>query len=88
MERVKKWESDHGQIPAGAFVAMRTDSSKRWPDSAKMENKDRKGVANYPGWSLPALKYLYGGRRNGEIAAQGHAGIEMLNAMLAQAFRV
>jgi len=25
LERVKKWEKDHGQIPTGAFVAMLTD---------------------------------------------------------------
>jgi hypothetical protein len=60
---------DHGQIPAGAFVAMRTDWSKRWPDAAKMENKDAHGVAHYPGWSLPALKYLYEDRK---ITASGH----------------
>ena len=48
---------DHGQIPAGAFVAMRTDWSKRWPDTAKMENKDANGIAHYPGWSLAVLKY-------------------------------
>ena len=35
LERMKKWEKDHGQIPSGAFVAMRTDWSKRWPDAAK-----------------------------------------------------
>src|SRR5215471_19766044 len=34
LDRVKKWEKDHGQIPASAFVAMRTDWSKRWPDAA------------------------------------------------------
>jgi len=43
LERVKKWEKDHGQIPIGAFVAMRTDWSKRWPDGIKMENKDANG---------------------------------------------
>jgi kynurenine formamidase len=69
MERIKKWESDHGQIPAGAFVAMRTDWAKRWPDAAKMENKDGKGVAHYPGWSLPVLKFLYEERK---ITASGH----------------
>jgi kynurenine formamidase len=69
LERVKKWEKDHGQIPAGAFVAMRTDWSKRWPDGIKMENKDANGVAHYPGWSLPALKYLYEERK---ITASGH----------------
>lgn len=69
IERLKKWESVHGHIPAGAFVAMRTDWSKRWPDAAKMENKDAKGVAHYPGWSLPALKFLYEERK---ITASGH----------------
>lgn len=69
LDRVKKWEKDHGQIPAGAFVAMRTDWSKRWPDTAKMENKDANGVAHYPGWSLPVLKYLYEERK---ITASGH----------------
>jgi kynurenine formamidase len=68
-ERVKRWEKDHGQIPSGAFVAMRTDWSKRWPDAAKMENKDKNGVAHYPGWSLPVLKYLYEVRK---ITASGH----------------
>src|SRR5258708_30359772 len=48
LDRLKKWEKDHGQIPAGAFVAMRTDWSKRWPDAAKIENKDANGVAQYP----------------------------------------
>ena len=69
LERLQKWENDHGKIPADAFVAMRTDWSKRWPDAAKMENKDAKGIAHYPGWSLPALKFLYGERK---ITASGH----------------
>jgi len=69
LERVKKWEKDHGPIPAGAFVAMRTDWSKRWPDAARMENKDANGIAHYPGWSLPVLKYLYEERK---ITASGH----------------
>ena len=48
---------------------MRTDWSKRWPDAATMENKDANGVAHYPGWSLPVLKYLYEERK---ITASGH----------------
>ncbi len=69
LERVKKWEADHGPIPAGAFVAMRTDWSKRWPDGAAMANKDKEGVSHYPGWSREALKYLYEERK---ITASGH----------------
>lgn len=69
LERVKKWETDHGAIPGGAFVAMRTDWSKRWPDGSAMENKDAKGVSHYPGWTKEALKYLYEQRK---ITASGH----------------
>jgi kynurenine formamidase len=69
LDRVKKWETDHGAIPGGAFVAMRTDWSKRWPDGAAMENKDAKGVSHYPGWTMEALKYLYEERK---ITASGH----------------
>ncbi len=49
IERLKKWEKNHGQIPAGAIVAIHTDWSRRWPDAAKMENKDANGIAHYPG---------------------------------------
>jgi kynurenine formamidase len=73
LERVKKWESEHGAIPAGAFVALRTGWSKRWPDSAAMQNKDEKGISHYPGWSLTALKYLYEERK---ITASGHETID------------
>ena len=69
VERLTKWEDAHGRIPEGAFVAMRTDWSKRWPDPAKMSNKDSADVAHYPGWSLPALKFLYEERK---VTASGH----------------
>jgi kynurenine formamidase len=69
MEDVKDWEKRHGLIPEGAFVAMRSDWSRRWPDIAAMQNKDAHGTAHYPGWSLDVLKYLYEDRK---ITASGH----------------
>lgn len=69
MDDVRAWEKKHGKIPKGAFVAMRTDWSKRWPDMAAMQNKDENGIAHYPGWSLEVLKYLYEKRK---ITASGH----------------
>ena len=69
LERVKRWETDDGQIPPGAFVAMRSDWSKRWPDADKMANKDANGIAHHPSWSLPALKHLY---EECKITASGH----------------
>ena len=69
LKDVKAWEVRHGKIPAGAFVALRTDWSKRWPDAAAMANKDDRGVCHYPGWSLDVLKYLY---EDCKITASGH----------------
>jgi kynurenine formamidase len=69
MEDVQAWEAKHGKIPAQAFVAMRTDWSKRWPSTSSMDNKDSQGVAHYPGWSFEVLKYLYEDRK---ITASGH----------------
>lgn len=69
MEDVKAWEAKHGPIPEGAFVAMRTDWSKRWPDMKAMLNKDANGIAHYPGWSMEVLRYLYEERK---ITASGH----------------
>lgn len=66
---VKAWEARHGRIPAGAFVAMRTDWSKRWPDDAALANKDAAGTAHYPGWSMDVLKLLYEERH---VTATGH----------------
>ena len=69
MDDVRDWQQRHGPIPQGAFVAMRTDWSKRWPDAKAMRNEDASGVAHYPGWSLEVLKYLY---EDGKITASGH----------------
>jgi kynurenine formamidase len=69
MEDVRHWERQHGPVPEGAFVAMRSDWCRRWPDMKAMENKDADGVAHYPGWSLEVLKYLYEDRK---ITASGH----------------
>lgn len=69
MGDVRAWEKRHGKVPKGAFAAMRTDWSKRWPDPAAMRNADANGVAHYPGWSREVLKYLYEERK---ITASGH----------------
>jgi kynurenine formamidase len=66
---VNAWETRHGRIPRGAFVAMRTDWAKRWPNSAALANRDANGVFHYPGWSQEVLKLLYEDRG---ITASGH----------------
>ena len=69
VDDITAWEKRHGTIPRGAFVAMRTDWSKRWPDDAALANKDASGVFHYPGWSRAALELLYEKRG---ITASGH----------------
>lgn len=69
MDDVRDWERRHGPIPEGAFVAMRTDWSRRWPDMEAMRNRDARGIAHSPGWSLEVLRYLYEERK---ITASGH----------------
>ena len=69
LDDIHKWETKHGRVPTGAFAAMRTDWSKRWPDNDAMQNRDSNGISHYPGWSLEALRYLYEKRG---IIASGH----------------
>jgi kynurenine formamidase len=69
MKDVRTWEKNHGSIPEGSFVAMRTDWSKRWPNQDAMQNNDKNGIAHYPGWSMEVLKYLFEQRK---VTATGH----------------
>lgn len=69
MEDLKAWEAQHGPIPEGSLVALRTDWSKRWPDPAAMANRDAAGVQHFPGWSAEPLKYLFETRK---VTAVGH----------------
>lgn len=69
VEDVLQFEAEHGLIEEGSFVALRTDWSKRWPDKVAFDNKDADGNSHAPGWSLPALEFLFQERK---IKAIGH----------------
>jgi kynurenine formamidase len=66
---ITNWQTHYGPIPPGAFVALRTGWSTRWPDAARMRNLDEDGVAHSPGWSIDVLRFLCEERG---IAACGH----------------
>ena len=57
VEDILEWESVHGKIPEGSFVAFMSNWSKRKTQEA-MENADEEGVKHYPGWSMEALEFL------------------------------
>ena len=53
---IKDYEAKYGPIPDGAFVALRTDWYKHWPDMDALSGAAEDGSENFPGWSLEALK--------------------------------
>ena len=70
---IKAYEAKHGDIPDGAFVAIRTDWYKNWPDMDKISGADADGGEHFPGWSMEALKYIYETRN---AAANGHETLD------------
>ena len=57
VEFLEKWETRHGRIPAGAWLAFRTDWSKRIDDPASFVNLKEDG-AHTPGPSQAAVEWL------------------------------
>lgn len=72
-EDIRAYEAQYGPIPDGAFVALRTDWYKRWPDMNAFANLDENGGEHCPGWSMEALQYIYETRH---AAANGHETLD------------
>ncbi len=70
---IQDYEAKYGEIPDGAFVALRTDWYKNWPDMDALSGIAEDGSENFPGWTLDALKYIYETRN---AAANGHEALD------------
>jgi kynurenine formamidase len=64
---IEAWERDHGRVPEGSVVMVRSDWSKTWPDPKLATNPV------FPGVSLDALKFLHGERH---ILFHGHEPLD------------
>lgn len=64
---IERWESQHGRIPAGSVVMVRSDWSKDWPDPALATRRP------FPGVSLAALQFLHEQRH---ILFHGHEPLD------------
>jgi kynurenine formamidase len=64
---VESWERQHGRIPAGSVVMVRSDWSKRWPDAALATE------TVFPGVSLDALQFQHEQRH---ILFHGHEPLD------------
>ena len=55
---VKAWEHEHGRIPAGSVVMVRSDWSKRWTDDP-VAAKALAADGNFPSVALDTLEFLH-----------------------------
>lgn len=58
VKRLEAWEADHGQIPAGAIVVLKTGWASRWPDVVRYRNQDANQKMHFPGFSVEAARFL------------------------------
>jgi kynurenine formamidase len=56
--KIETWEKEHGKIPEGAVVLLRTGWASRWPDVKKYRNQDAQGKMHFPGYSVEAARLL------------------------------
>lgn len=73
VENILAFEAQHGKIPEGSFVALRSDWGKRWPDGAALSNIGEDGNEHFPGWGMQALEFLFDERN---VAAIGHETLD------------
>jgi kynurenine formamidase len=62
------WEDKHGRVPAGSFVALRTDMYKDWT-----ANPARFKRSPFPAWAFDTIKFLYEQRG---VVATGHESMD------------
>ncbi|MCW2106576.1 UNVERIFIED_ORG: kynurenine formamidase [Rahnella aquatilis] len=72
IEDIIMWENKYGKIPNNAFVAMRTNWSKRWPSKQNLANYIN-GEKQSPGWSVESIDWLCAHRKIGAI---GHETLD------------
>lgn len=55
---LQRWEQQHGRIPAGAVVLLRTGWASRAARLERYRNADAHGVMHFPGYSVQAAQFL------------------------------
>ena len=82
VDDVVQWEKQHGRVPAGALVAMRSGWDARVSSADRFFNRDAKGTMHAPGFSEQAARFLVTER---DITAVGVDTLS-LDAAAAQKF--
>ena len=58
MQTLKEWESEHGRIPDGAIVLLKTGWGRFWNNYSRYKNQDVTGRLHFPGYSKEAAQFL------------------------------
>lgn len=72
VEDVREFERQHGRIPPGSIVLLRTGWSRRWPDRKAYFGDDTPGDASrlhFPSFGVGAARLLVQERRVGALGA-------------------
>jgi kynurenine formamidase len=68
VDDITRWEQQHGQIPSGAIVLLRTGFARHWPDAARYLGTAERGEAavaklHFPGLHPDTAKWIVANRR-------------------------
>ncbi len=55
---IEAWEKQHGRIPDGAIVLLRTGWGRFWGNVARFQNRDARGRLHFPSYSAEAARFL------------------------------
>ncbi|MCK4330120.1 cyclase family protein [candidate division WOR-3 bacterium] len=73
VDDILEWEKEYGNIPEGAFVALRSDMYKDWQLDKDIRNFDNFKRYPFPAWGMEAIQFLYDERG---ITANGHEAMD------------
>lgn len=62
-DTITEWERQHGPIPPGAIVFLRTGWGRFWTNYDRYKNQDMQGRLHFPGYSAEAARFLVSERK-------------------------
>lgn len=60
---IDRWEQQHGPIPNGAIVLLRTGWGRFWGNASRFQNRDPRGQLHFPSYSAEAARFLIEDRK-------------------------
>jgi len=58
VDDITKWEKQHGRIPDGAIVLLKTGWGRFWKNTVRYQNRDARGRLHFPSFSAEAARFL------------------------------